>query len=264
MELWYMTVDPLLEALRPRVVVEVGMYQGETTQKLLDYVSQHEGLVHGIDPTDPPDFDVTGFRERYGERFVFHNQGSLDVLPQIRDPDFVLLDGDHNWYTVYNELSALAQVAQQESRPFPLTLMHDVDWPWGRRDMYYDPDRIPAEHRQPVTTGGLKLETTDLSERGFAWRVQKAATSGTPQNGVRTAIEDFLAQADVPLRFTSVPGFHGVGVLADQRLLAEPAVAEALATLESPEFLRAHCERLEHSRLWAMVQAAEARQQGNR
>ncbi len=259
-ELWGTELGPLFDALRPRVIVEVGMFQGETTRKLLDFAAGSEGVVHGIDPADPPEFDLAAFRQRYGARFVFHQQASLDVLPQIRDPDVVLLDGDHNWYTVYNELRTIAQVAGEEARPLPLILMHDIDWPWGRRDMYYEPDRIPAEHRLPVTTGGMRVETTELGERGFAWRVQKAAVSGTPRNGVRTAIEDFLAERATKPRFTSLPGFFGVGVLADQALLTDPAFREGLEALESPEFLRARCERLEQSRLATMVEAAEDRQ----
>ena len=167
-EFWNIVTRPLLEALPARVVVEVGMFEGATTEKLLEFAAERDAVVHGVDPADPPGFDLAAFRERYGERFVFHNEASLDVLPRIRDADAVLLDGDHNWYTVYHELSAIARVAKEEQRPFPLTLMHDIDWPWGRRDMYYGPERIPEEHRQEVTTGGMNPEHLELTERGFA------------------------------------------------------------------------------------------------
>ena len=90
----------------------------------------------------------------------------------------------------------------------------------------------------------------------------KASEAETPRNGVRTAIEDFLGETDAQLSFTTVAGFHGVGILVDRASLEQPAFAAALASLESPEFLKRQCERLEHSRLWAMVQLAEARQRG--
>ena len=61
--------------------------------------------------------------------------------------DAALVDGDHNWYTVYNELKMLAATARDAGAPLPLLIMHDVCWPYGRRDLYYAPERIPEEFR---------------------------------------------------------------------------------------------------------------------
>ena len=259
-EFWNTVTRPLLEALEPRVIVEVGMFQGATTAKLLEFAEGRDTVVHGIDPADPPDFDLEGFREAYGDRFVFHNDTSLAALPRIRDADSVILDGDHNWYTVYNELTTLAQVAAEEHRPFPLTLMHDIDWPWGRRDMYYAPDRVPEEHRQTVTQGGMNPGNNELTERGYMWRVQKAAEADTPRNGVRTAIEDFLSETDAKVTFTSVPGFNGVGVIVDAVHLDSAPVRDAVAALDSPAFLRRQCELVEQERLRAEMRRAHAKQ----
>jgi hypothetical protein len=260
--IWDTVTRPLLEALAPRVVVEVGMFQGATTEKLLEFADERDCVVHGVDPADPPGFDLEGFRDRYGARFVFYNEASLDVLAKIRDADAVLLDGDHNWYTVYNELSLLARVAAEEGRPFPLTLAHDIDWPWGRRDRYHRPDRIPDEFRHLPTVGGMSPERPELSEYGFAWRALKAGEIDTPKNGVRTAIEDFLAETDVHLEFATVAGFHGVGILVDEVRLEDHGLRDALATFDSPEFLKRHCEQLEYSRMHSLAQLAEVRQRG--
>src|SRR4051812_22922156 len=203
-EHWRRVVEPLLVAQEPRVVVEVGLFEGETTEKLLALVAPRGGLVRGVDPIENPRFDIDGFREQYGDRFVFHNEPSLDALPKIRDAEAVLIDGDHNWYTVYHELEALAAAAAQEGRPFPLTLLHDVDWPYGRRDGYYAPERIPDDYRHPATTDGLNPWTSELVEGGIAQGVSKATVEGTPRNGVRTAVEDFIADTDARLRFTDV------------------------------------------------------------
>ena len=64
--------------------------------------------------------------------------------------DAVLIDGDHNWHTVYNELKIV-----DEFQVWPITLLHDIDWPYGRRDVYYDPSTVPAEYRQPHVKAGL-------------------------------------------------------------------------------------------------------------
>ena len=36
-----------------------------------------------------------------------------------------------------------------------MLVLHDVLWPYGRRDLYYAPERIPAEFRQPYAQAGI-------------------------------------------------------------------------------------------------------------
>jgi len=259
-EHWRRVVEPLLAAQEPRVVVEVGLFEGKTTEKLLALVAARGGMVRGVDPIDKPRFDLDGFRERYGDRFVFHNEPSLDALPKIRDVDAVLIDGDHNWYTVYHELTALAAVTAEEGRPFPLTILHDVDWPYGRRDGYYAPERIPDEYRHPATTAGLDPWTSELVEGGIAEGVSKAREEGTPRNGVRTAVEDFIADTDARVRFADVAGWFGAGIVVGEELLEQrPAVREVLEQFDSPEWLREQCYRIETWRLLAVDRANRAR-----
>ena len=69
--------------------------------------------------------------------------------------DVVLIDGDHNWYTVFNELRLIEEMSRLKGFPMPLVMFHDIGWPYGRRDMYYNPSDIPEEFRQPIGKGGL-------------------------------------------------------------------------------------------------------------
>jgi hypothetical protein len=256
-EHWRRVVEPLLVAQEPHVVVEVGVFEGTTTEKLLELMDAGRGTVRGIDPTDDPRFDLEGFRERYGDRFVFHNEPSLEALPKIRDADAVLIDGDHNWYTVFHELTAIAAVAAEEQRPFPLTLLHDVDWPYGRRDGYYTPERIPDEYRHAASTDGLAPWTSEFVEDGgIARGVSKAIDEGTPRNGVRTAVEDFIAATDARVRFTDVAGWFGVGILADEGVLeSRPEVREVFDRFSSPQWLKEQCHRIEMWRMLAVDRA---------
>ena len=73
---------------------------------------------------------------------------SLEALPRIPLPDAVIIDGDHNYYTVSEELRLIGERAP--GAELPLLLFHDVCWPHGRRDDYFAPELIPAEHRQPL------------------------------------------------------------------------------------------------------------------
>ena len=66
--------------------------------------------LHVIDPV--PDFDPDEHEQQFPGRYVFHRDLSLNVLPDLPPMDAALIDGDHNWYTVYNELQLLGEVAR--------------------------------------------------------------------------------------------------------------------------------------------------------
>jgi hypothetical protein len=40
--------------------------------------------------------------------------------------------------------------------------MHDVLWPYGRRDLYYEPERVPEEFRQPYEMKGIRPGTKQV------------------------------------------------------------------------------------------------------
>jgi hypothetical protein len=260
---WQTVIRPLLVAAMARVVVEVGLSLGQTTKKLLEWITERDGVMHGIEPAPRVMLEVEELQKQYADHFVFHQALSLDALPRIRDADAVLIDGDHNWYTVHEELRAIEQVAREEGRPYPLTLLHDVDWPYGRRDMYHDPETIPDEFRQQWSKGGMMWGVSELvGEAGFNPSVNHALVEGTPRNGVRTAVEDFLAETDLKLEWTSVTGFFGLGILADETLLERtPALREGIDFLHSPEFLQEQLRLVEMSRVSILTRLHEHRRE---
>ena len=240
--LWPSLLEPALEAAGSTRIVEIGSYQGQNTRNLLTYCERNGGIVHAVDPV--PRFPVGEWQERYGPAFRFYAMRSLEALPLIVDYDAVLIDGDHNWYCVYHELLLIAERAAQTGR-FPLVLLHDIDWPFARRDMYYDPEAIPAAYRHPYARGGV-MKDGSLHEGGFLANEYYALKEGTPRNGVLTAVEDFLSQARMPLKFTAVPGIFGLGIIAPRTLPDErPALAEYLARLALSDPLAAHVRRLQ-------------------
>ena len=103
--------------------------------------------LHVIDPV--PEFDPAEHERAFPGRYIFHRDISHNVLPHLPPADIALIDGDHNWYTVYHELKILSATAREAGKPLPILMMHDVGWPYGRRDLYYAPERIPEEFRQP-------------------------------------------------------------------------------------------------------------------
>jgi cephalosporin hydroxylase/glycosyltransferase involved in cell wall biosynthesis len=233
-QFWNDVVAPVIEAAGARRIVEVGALRGENTEQMLDRLGPDVEL-HVIDPL--PDFDPAEHEARFAGRYVFHRDLSVNVLGELPTVDVALIDGDHNRYTVNTELHLLADVSRSAGVPLPVCILHDVGWPYGRRDLYYDPDTIPAEHRQPWRRAGIRRGRSELVDDGGGVNAELANADheGGPRNGVLTAVEAFVAEHDRPLRLVVLPLYFGLAILVEEALLAErPPLAAMLDRLESP------------------------------
>jgi cephalosporin hydroxylase len=250
--LWDAAIAPVLAASRARRVVEIGALRGDTTTLMLDFLGP-DAELHVIDPV--PDFDPSEHEETFAGRYHFHRDVSHNVLPQLPPMDAALVDGDHNWYTVYNELKMLAAGARRAGAPLPVLILHDVGWPYGRRDLYYAPDRIPEEFRQPYARGGMRPDKRELLRRGGVNPTMcNAKYEGGPRNGVMTALDDFLAEHDRPYRRVVVPIFFGLAIVADDdRLAHSPELADALDRIEGVDGQRELLDVAEETRIRALV-----------
>ena len=227
-----------LDASQARSIGEVGAYAGDLTRLLLDWARETGARVVAIDPAPQPELEQL---EAERPELDLVRQTSIEAFQTMEIPEAMILDGDHNYYTVAQELRLLAERAGDE---LPLLLLHDVSWPHGRRDDYFDPERIPAEYRQPIAPeAGLYPGVEGTREGGMPYH-WPAAREGGPRNGVLTAIEDFLDGRD-DLRLAVVPAFFGVAVL--WRL--DAPYADELADLFDPWDRNPILERLERNRV---------------
>lgn len=203
---------PLFDKINAKTIVEVGCFDGVNTLKILDYCEKNDANLKSIDPTPSSKFPIEFFENNYGDKFEFYNELSLERIPLLKNYDVILLDGDHNWYTVYNELKAIERNFNQYN--FPIILLHDVAWPYGRRDSYYNPDNIPSEFINPYKKAPILPGNEELSEYGMNGGVCNAIHENTPKNGVLTAIEDFLNDSKFNLNYFSLNIFHGLGIIS--------------------------------------------------
>jgi cephalosporin hydroxylase len=250
--LWDAAIAPVLRATRARRVVEIGALRGETTKLVLDFLGPDADL-HVIDPT--PRFDPTEPEQHFAGQYHFHRDISHNVLPHLEPMDAALIDGDHNWFTVYHELKMLADVSREAGSPLPVLIMHDVGWPYGRRDLYYAPEQIPDEFRQPWRRAGMRQGTKELLQSGGVNPTMcNAELEGGPRNGVMTALEDFLAEHDKPARVVVVPIFFGLAIVAEQeRLERQPELRAALDRLEGADGQKMLLTVAETTRLRALT-----------
>jgi methyltransferase family protein len=239
-EIW----GPCFDAAEVGSVIEVGAERGRLTEALLKWAAPSGAHVTAIDPQ--PHDDLVELLDEYPDLEVVA-EVSLDALTHLQISDAVVLDGDHNYYTLSEELRLIAERAP-EGR-IPLLLFHDVCWPLARRDQYAAPDRIPPEHRHPFGED-IKLVPGDPAntERGlpFEWG---ALEEGGPRNGVMTAIEDFMSEHD-GLRLAVIPIFFGCGLLWPESAPWSDAVAEIVEPWDRNPIL----ERVEKARVTQLVQ----------
>jgi cephalosporin hydroxylase len=232
--LWEVAIAPVLHAARVKRVVEIGALRGETTVKMLHDLGP-DVVLHVVDPV--PDFDPSEHERQFAGRYHFHRALSLDVLPTLELMDAALIDGDHNWYTVYNELRLLSETARRSGAFLPVLVLHDVLWPYGRRDLYYAPEQIPDEFRQPYARAGMAPAWKDLlPSGGLNPTMNNAVTEGGPRNGVMTALDDFIAEYDRPVRRVVLPIYFGLAIVVETaQLEQQPELAAALDRLENSE-----------------------------
>ena len=207
---WTLFSGPIVETVKPRRIIEIGAEFGWNTRNILDYCRRSGARADIIDPVALPALqDVLA---AFPEVHTYHQSKSLDVISTLDTPDILFLDGDHNWRTVFNELTQIYARARKTNAAAPILLAHDCAWPYARRDMYYDPGAFLPEERHPYAYKGMLPGQSDLTDKGLNGRFANALHEGGPQNGVLTAIEDFIASWPTPISLTVLPFFNGLGL----------------------------------------------------
>jgi hypothetical protein len=229
--LWDKLIQPLVEAIGGTRILEIGAEYGVSTQALLNYVRKVGGHLHCIDPV--PGFDVAEYVAQHGGLLSFYEDTSLNAIPVIPEVDVALVDGDHNWYTVYHELKAIEARHGHDPDKLPLILVHDIGWPYGRRDLYYDPATIPEEFRQPYARRGMGPAKRELLPKGgLNADMYNAVMEGGARNGVLTGVEDYIKDSSLELEFLNLPLYFGLGIIISKaRIRSNPALAAEVEKL---------------------------------
>ncbi len=233
-----------IERLKPRGILEVGSETGAFSARLLAYCERHRVPLTVIEP-----FPTDALVETAMEKDVIELAmcSSEDYLADRGcTADFVLIDGDHNYHTVAEELRLIHE-SWVERGIRGTILLHDVGWPWGRRDLYYAPDRIPEERRKPHSFDlGVSVHSPQAIPGGFrgmgAFAV--ALDEGGEANGVLTAVEDF-GRAHPEYAYRSIDAVFGLGALTPKGSAAEKIVAEVFAPYDNALIRRLEKNRLE-------------------
>lgn len=114
---------------------------------------------------------------------VFYVEGnSLDVLPKMINEkmkfDVVLLDGDHNYYTVAKEMALIGELVQ----PNAMIICDDYSGRWAEKDMWY------------------------AERKGYEGNKHVTAPIETEKHGVKIAIDEWLNSHPEWQKAQPIPG----------------------------------------------------------
>ncbi len=247
-------IGQFFDLLLPDSICEIGINGGGLSTLFVDLCKASGGHYTGIDTQIGEEW-VNKMR---GESTVVHRGGSLEFLPDLPSHDVYIIDGDHNYYTVYHELEAILAKS-----PRPRTvILHDVAWPCARRDLYYAPESIPESERHPFSyslgtiPGEPTLQKGGYSGNGdFAWALEE----GGPKNGVLSAVEDAILDFKLGAwKLVTVPVIFGIGFLYDPNELKPEALGFFDRLSESERTFVKIFEALELNRLRLYLELGRA------
>ncbi|HEV2677617.1 MAG TPA: hypothetical protein VGV37_24010 [Aliidongia sp.] len=256
---WDRVTAPVIDALRPRTILQIGAKDEHATRKLIEAAIRIGATVH-VAALDPA-FDVAAARRDAGDRLVVHPARGRDVVPLLATPELILIDDDPNWYNVHGLLTAVERQARGGNRPFPTVLVTQTGWPYGRRDSYDEPSAIPEHFRQAYERAGIVPGSSTLSaQHGIFCDRFNAAAENEAQSGVLTALEDFLGDRPGLFAMSHLPMFHGLTLLRPTGGPAEPALQSILSILALGRSAMALAVELEAARVALEIDGIALRQ----
>jgi hypothetical protein len=186
-------------------VVEVGVESGKASEL---YTSLGASAVYCIEP-----HPTAEIRASLAANKVLHliEGPSPEALADLPTADLYVLDGDHNYVVVRQELEWILAHA-----PNAVVVLHDLLWPCARRDLYYEPSHLSAEIKHPASDDGPTVWHDALTPAGLVGlgAYTTSVHAGGERNGVLTAVEDAIVQSeDERWRFALIPAVFGMGVL---------------------------------------------------
>lgn len=180
---------------KPRVL-EIGIDRGVTLIPLVVAIaSQHDSFLYmGVDVNVQESLNLTlQYLGPLAQFTYLIQENSLSLLPKLINTqmkfDVIILDGDHNYHTVSQELNYLDDLVS----PDGIVVIDDYDGKWSERDLWYA--ERPGYEENALTTKPVSSE----------------------KQGVKPAVDDWLEKHADWLLFKPIPGEPVI--LSRQRLV---------------------------------------------
>lgn len=175
----------LLKLDNPKVL-EVGLDKGVTTIPVVVFLTRTKQSFEfvGVDilVQEPLFITLNNIDVLKTQKMSLYQNNSLDILPKLVENslkfDVVLLDGDHNYFTVSKELQYLDQLVSDNG----IVIIDDYHGRWSEKDLWY----AERDGYEKVEIATKKIETE--------------------KQGVKPAVDDFLSDNPQWETFTLMNG----------------------------------------------------------
>ena len=166
-------------------IIEIGIGSGATLIPLLTSMSKlHLKFdVYGVDVLISDELRQTLEKIQLceGQKLSLFCENSLTILPRLVEEnkkfDVMLIDGDHNYYTVSQELSYIERLVNFDDDP--IVVLDDYSTKWATRDLWYS------------------------SRPGYEKNEIASKVVSTEKHGVKIAIDEFVHSSKKWKRDTS-------------------------------------------------------------
>ena len=244
-QLWPSVVEPLLDAVAP-IRIALLLYDDDgLVPHIGEWTDRRVGVsvaVYGVPPQG-------GWGR--ASQLTFYS----DRLPQDElDADVVVVASEPNYWTTRSALNLASARATA-------VVVCSTWWPHGRRDSYPPDTIVPRAQRHRAMRSALRTDGDPAAGAGLLEDWEHAVDELTPENGVRTAIDDHVLDVAGGWRLIDVPGLGGTTVLLRGASLAtNESFGQLIEWFDSTDFLKAHIRRVEAVRLGAegRLSSAEA------
>ena len=208
--IWTGIIKPIIEALNPRIIIELGIYNDKNTRNIIEYCFNNNSKLISIDPF--PDSFTVELEYKYGKYFTLIRDSSLNVLQTIQNIDVILINVDKNW----DLISQILMIIQENAKDhFPLIIFNHLKGP----NTKIDPNNN-AYDIQPKFTGKnedkIALNNDNLTNKYII-------SNSNGKNGFSHAVKDFLNNSDFELNFFNIYGFNELAIIYDQKSYSENA-----------------------------------------
>lgn len=201
-------IQTFLTRFKAEKILAIGLSNELILDEIISYCNKST-TIYAIDPKINIS-NLIGEEDELNKYFKYYADDSLNVLPTLNNLDAIFINGDPNWYTVYNELN----IIKENHINFPIVFICNNKYPHKRRDSYINPDKIPKEYKNeccnelPI----LYKEDDDTKETRVNDGYCHAIYQDTPKNGVLTAIEDFLDE-NPSLELLEINPIEGISLI---------------------------------------------------
>ena len=182
-------IKSYLDQFETPSILEIGLDRGITSIPVITHLARtHEAfLFFGLDVLIQESLKITlnyiDYSEKQSVRLCQGN--SLEVLPKLAAQnvkfDVLLIDGDHNYYTVTKELEHLDNLTHEKS----LVIIDDYHGRWGNKDLWYSERKEyenvkEATKPQETQQRGVRPAVDEFVEKSGKWKLETPVKGGEP------------------------------------------------------------------------------------